>query len=81
MAVCVLVNQSNNVLVASSETINNCAGYVLVSADEYKSYLAQIIDFSATDITQLILLGFVLVLSGYLLAKPVGIVIQFIKRL
>lgn len=81
MAICVDVNSSNGLLVASNTSIDSCSSYVLVSSDEYNHFLSAVVELSSGDITQLILLGFGLVLSGYLLAQPVGIVINFIKRL
>ncbi|GAD31284.1 hypothetical protein PLEI_2942 [Photobacterium leiognathi lrivu.4.1] len=78
---CVDVNSSNGLLVASNNSIDSCTSYVLVSASEYNNFLSAVVDLSSGDITQLILLGFGLVLAGYLLAQPVGIVINFIKSL
>lgn len=78
MGVCVSISP-DGFLVANNTPLSECSSYVLTSSSEYN--LAYTDLFSSSNIAPLLFLGFGLILGGYLISAPVGVVIDFIKRL
>lgn len=79
MAACIVPN-SQGFLALTQTTVENCSGYIVVSADEYLNLMTYT-QLTNSEMTDAFTLGFALVFGGgFLLTYVVQVATQLIKK-
>ncbi len=67
-------------LVQVGESVQDCTGYILVTADEYASYF-EVFNITPSEIATAITFGFSVVITAYFSAYPIGLVKKMLNKL